>query len=210
MSDLEITSKLNLPFKLNLTQEQKELIYIRYNEFQNFSTKTNAQWFSELCFCILTANSQAKRAIAIQEKLGHSGFLEKPLEEIASTIKSFGHRFHNNKAKYIIQAREFANIKDRLKNFDDFTAREYIVKNIKGIGYKEASHFLRNVGYSQVAIIDRHILKFLLEQKLIPEIPKTITTKHYLKFEKILQNFSSNQSILDLMIWCHMTGEVLK
>ncbi|MCK4265146.1 hypothetical protein KAW80_02185 [Candidatus Babeliales bacterium] len=63
------------------------------------------------------------------------------------------------------------------------------MKNIKGIGYKEASHFLRNVGYNDVAIIDRHVLRFLKREKLIQEIPKTTTPKKYLAFEKILSGF---------------------
>ena len=202
--------KVNLPFNLNLSEEKQKLISTRYNEFQEFFQKSNEEWFSELCFCILTANSQAKRAIEIQNFLGAKGFLENTEAQLAQVIRSHGHRFHNNKAKYIVNARKLYKIKEFLSNLDDYTAREFLVKNIMGIGYKEASHFLRNVGYTKVAIIDRHILKFLLAENLIPFIPKTVSKKDYLNYENILSKYCSNLSLLDLMIWCHMTGEVLK
>ena len=89
-------------------------------------------------------------------------------------------------------------------------ARIFLVNEIKGIGYKEASHFLRNVGYSDVAIIDRHILRFMLQEKLISEIPKTISPKKYLEYEKILEQFNIPLDKLDLILWVKMTGKVLK
>lgn len=171
----------------------------------------NKIWFSELCFCILTANSKAQSAIDIQNKIGPSGFLNKSEDEIRSIIFKHHHRFYNNKTKYIIQARKFANIKDIITKFEDsHKAREFIVKNIKGLGYKEASHFLRNVGYHDVAIIDRHILRFLKNSGLISEIPKVVTPKKYLEFEKILETFAMPLDKLDLIIWKQMTGKVLK
>ena len=94
--------KVNLPFNLNLSEEKQKLISTRYNEFQEFFQKSNEEWFSELCFCILTANSQAKRAIEIQNFLGAKGFLENTEAQLAQVIRSHGHRFHNNKAKYIM------------------------------------------------------------------------------------------------------------
>lgn len=199
---------LSLPFKLS--QPEIDTIAKRLTEFSELGKLQNNEWFSELCFCLLTANSQAQRAINIQKHLGVQGFLENPQENIAQTIKSFGHRFHNTKAKYIVLARKYKNIKDQLKNLTSIEAREFIVKNIKGLGYKEASHFLRNVGYNDLAIIDRHILKFLHQNSLIKEIPKVVTKKIYLECENLLKKYNINLSKLDLMIWYHITGKVLK
>lgn len=200
----------NLP-NLNLTNKDCELINQRLKEFKAIHKESNLKWFSELCFCILTAQAQAKRALLIEKELAISGYLEKTQEEITNVLKSFGHRFHNNKAKYIVLARRYAyNIKDILQSMNTIQAREFLVKEIKGIGYKEASHFLRNVGYSDVAIIDRHIVKFLFKYDFINEIPKTITKKTYLDLENCLKQFNIPQDKLDLMIWCHMTGTVLK
>jgi N-glycosylase/DNA lyase len=199
----------------NLSQNIKNEIEVRLNEFEQFKNKNNQEWFNELCFCLLTANSKAETAIKIQIEMYPDNFAKKTQTEIAYTIKKHGHRFHNTKSSYILLARKFLNIKDILKNLSDFQAREFLVANIKGLGYKEASHFLRNVGYNNFAIIDRHVLRFLKQHNLINEIPKTISKKNYLYFEEILKNFNItqsrlDQSRLDLMIWAYMTGKVLK
>lgn len=183
----------------------------RLKDFQKIHKADNSVWFSELCFCILTANSKAQSAIDIQNEIGPDGFLNKSEEEIRSIIFNHHHRFYNNKTKYIIQARKFSKIKDIISKFENSKiAREFLVKNIKGLGYKEASHFLRNVGYHDVAIIDRHILRFLKNSGLIKEIAKVITAKKYLEYEKILENFGIPLDKLDLIIWKKMTGKVLK
>lgn len=197
-----------LPFQLN--RQQELLINQRLAEFEALHIADNAAWFSELCFCLLTANSQAQKAINIQKEIGTEGFLKYSLQEITNIIYAHRHRFHNNKARFIVAARAYSNIKDLLENMTTMQAREFLVTHIKGLGYKEASHFLRNVGYHDCAIIDRHILRFLAQNKLIDHVPKTITPKIYLIFENILTQFKMPLDRLDLMIWCHMTNTVLK
>lgn len=200
--------QISLPFKL--TQSEKETIETRLKEFSALGKKSTDDWFGELCFCLLTANSQAQRAIEIQKHLGNEGFLEYDEKIIANTIRSFGHRFHNTKAKYIVLARAYKNIKDQLKGLSSTDAREFLVRNVKGLGYKEASHFLRNVGYEDLAIIDRHIIKFLHKNNFIQEVPSVITKKIYLEFENLLKKYQIPLNKLDLMIWCHITGKILK
>ena len=91
--------------------------------------------------------------------------------------------------------------------------REWIVKHIKGLGYKEASHFLRNIGFDDYAIIDFHIVDILEKHKLIRK-PKTMTKKRYLEIEKVLQEIGSKSKMtmaeLDLYLWYLETGKVLK
>lgn len=193
-----------------ITNNFKKQIKIRLSEFQKLKNSGNQKWFNELCFCLLTANSKASTAIKIQIEMNPDGFSKKTATEIAAVIKKHGHRFNNIKARYIFLARKFVRIKDILKNMSSFEAREFLVKNVKGLGYKESSHFLRNVGFNDVAIIDRHVLRFLKKENLIKEIPKTITKQKYLEFEKILSTFNIPQSELDLIIWSQMTGKVLK
>ncbi len=209
MENLEFKSVLDNIID-NFSLDIKNLIKKRISEFKALKNGTDQDWFSELCFCILTANSKAKRAIEIQKELGSSGFLHKTQDELAAVIRSHNHRFHNTKASYIFAARKYANIKDLISGMTGPQAREFLVKHIKGIGYKEASHFLRNVGYSDVAIIDRHIIRFMHKYHLVIEIPKVITPKKYLGYEKILANFSNKLDELDLQLWYHMTGTVLK
>jgi len=95
---------------LNEVQKSKSFIKdkvdSRLNTCSSFAQKPNEEWFSELCFCILTANSKARTAIAIQNELGAKGFLTKSQNEISDTIKRNKHRFHNNKSKFIVEARK--------------------------------------------------------------------------------------------------------
>ena len=188
------------------------LVKKRLNEFRALGKKGNKEWFSELCFCILTANSKAHTALAIQHKLGCVGFLSLSKSQLTKTIRENKHRFHNIKAGFIVDAREFKGIKDILKKEKD--PRRWLVTNVKGIGWKESSHFLRNVGYLDYAILDRHILNLMLENKLIKERPNSLNEKNYLAIEKRLEKFARklrmSQAELDLYMWFMKTNKVLK
>lgn len=195
-----------------------ERVVKRLKQFSDFEKKSNREWFSELCFCLLTANSKAKTAIAIQKDLGTKGFCECSADDVRDCIIKHKHRFHNNKTKFIVGARDYMNIKSIItrivKEDGERGAREWLVKNIKGLGYKEASHFMRNVGYTQLAILDRHILRFMDEHGMIDEIPKTLTKKIYLdieeKFNALAKKLNMNSAELDLVMWYLKTGEILK
>ncbi len=210
----------------NLVNEIKKLrkssvgkkIGERLKEFESFRNKDTKEWFSELCLCILTANSKAVTALKIQEELTPKGFCEYPYDLIKQTIRKNKHRFHNNKAKYIVSAREHINIKDKItelaKKQGEKKAREWLADSIKGLGFKEASHFMRNVGYKNIAVIDRHILNIMKENLLIKEIPKSITRKKYLEIENIFSKTAKTLKMscaeLDLYMWYMKTGKVLK
>ena len=202
----------------------KKIVDKRLKEFSSFKNKSEEEWFSELCYCILTANSKAETALAIQKELGEK-FLTKTPAQIKKVIQKNKHRFHNNKTKYIIEARNNKFIKNKLKKEiqtiikkdtyeNEKKAREFLVKNIKGIGYKEASHFLRNVGYKYLSILDRHIINTLLENKIIKEKPKSLTKKNYLeieqKFIKLAKKLNITPLKLDLYLWFMKTGHILK
>ncbi|MBN1157464.1 N-glycosylase/DNA lyase [Candidatus Woesearchaeota archaeon] len=190
----------------------------RLNEFSSFKNKGSREWFSELSFCILTANSKARTAISIQKEIGAEGFCNLSNKKLSIIIKKNKHRFHNNKAKYICEARGNIDIKNKViilvKRRGQKEAREWIVKNINGIGYKEASHFLRNVGYFNLAILDRHILNLLAENGFIKEKPASLSRKNYIEIEKVFNNLSKSLNMLpaelDMYMWYMKTGEVLK
>jgi len=194
--------------------ETKKLIDSRINEFSKFKNKTCNDIFNELCFCILTANYSAEGAIKIQNTIG-TGFISLPKPKLAKKLKSLGYRFPNKRAEYISEARKHkSRIKEKLCSFkNEFTAREWLVKNVKGLGFKEASHFLRNIGYENMAIIDFHIIDLLVKHKLI-ERPKTLTKNKYLEIEKLLEKIASKSNLtqgeLDLYLWYLETGKVLK
>lgn len=185
----------------------------RLKEFESFKSRPTKEWFSELCYCILTANSKARTALNIQKELGAKGFCSLCFRDIRDSIKRNKHRFHNNKARYITEARYHIDIKQKLKNMKDTEAREWLVKNIKGLGYKEASHFMRNVGYKNLAILDRHIINVMHDYKVLKHKPK-LTKKNYLEIEKQFQGLSAKLGMfaaeLDLYMWYMKAGKVLK
>jgi len=184
----------------------------KLKEFKELAKKGNDDWFCELCFCILTANSKASTALSIQEELGANGFLRKPQDSLCNCIKGKKHRFHNNKAKYIIEARKHKKIKEILKKEKE--PREWLVKNIKGLGWKESSHFLRNVGHFDYAILDRHIIKSLHEQGYIKQKSKSLSKNSYFAIEKQFRDIACELGMtsaeLDLYMWYIQTGQVLK
>jgi len=188
------------------SHEIRETINSRMAEFESVPRNFN-DLFRELVFCILTAGTSAELGIKTIDHLGDVIFtgnekdIQKKLKEV--------YRFHTLRAGYIYQAR------DNFRNLDinDSDIRINLVKNIKGIGMKEASHFLRNIGHKNVAIIDFHIVDLLVKHSLI-EKPKTITPKKYLEIENILKQLThetgTNLGELDLYLWYEETGKVLK
>jgi len=187
--------------------KNKNIIKKRLNEFSK-----NKDYFYELCFCILTPQSNAKKCYNAVLKLKEANFKNKNINP-KEYIKEI--RFYNNKSKYLIGLKEkYSMIKKELKTENPFKLREFLVQEIKGIGLKESSHYLRNIGYRNLAILDRHILKNLLEYKVINEIPKTLTKKKYYEIESRFKGFSRQINIsmdeLDLLFWSIETGEVFR
>ncbi|HDM45052.1 MAG TPA: N-glycosylase/DNA lyase [Candidatus Bathyarchaeota archaeon] len=191
----------------------KALVDSRLREFRELGLKGSDELFKELCFCILTANFDAEKSIRIQEEVDE-GFLSLSEEELAETLRRLGHRYPRKRAEYIVEARK---LKDSLNkivgSLDGESAREWLVKNVRGIGYKEASHFLRNVGYTDLAIIDYHILDLLVKHRLI-EKPRTMTRRRYLEIESLLKRLADRLNVnlaeLDLYLWYLETGKILK
>lgn len=192
--------------------EIKEVVEHRIKEFKEIG-KDEEKTFKELCFCILTANFNAEKAIKMQEEIDN-GFINWDKNKLEEKLRKLGHRFARKRAEYIVGARKFLHIKKFLEKFsDERKAREWLVKNIKGIGYKEASHFLRNIGYENVAILDFHILDLLEKYKIINK-PKSLTKKRYMEIERILEKLAEKTKLslaeLDLYLWYMETGRILK
>lgn len=194
----------------------KKIIDLRIKEFKQIGKKPSCVCFNELCFCILTANYTAEGGMRIQKRIG-KGFLTLKRKDLAKRLKELGHRFPNTRADYIIISRKYKNtIKDIILSFDnEHDVREWLVENIKGFGYKEASHFMRNIGFEDSAIIDFHIIDLLAREKLIKR-PKTksLTRNRYLEIEEILRRLAKkvrlNLAELDLYLWYIETGKILK
>jgi len=192
----------------------KKIIDDRILSFKALGKNDPDEIFKELCFCIMTANFSADRGIEIQKKIGN-GFLSCGGDSMAKKLRMYGHRFPNARAKYIVEARRHKrSLMGELRSLqDDKDVRDWIAKNIKGLGLKESSHFLRNIGRNDCAIIDFHIVDILSDHGLIKR-PKTLTKKTYLEIESVLKKLSEKLGLtlaeLDLYLWYLETGKVLK
>ncbi len=190
----------------------RELVDNRMREFRETGKSAGNEIFKELCFCLLTANYSAEGGIRIQREIG-DGFCSLGGKELAGRLKRLGHRYPSARAGYITEARKHMDSLPGLKSRSGKEAREWLVRNIRGLGYKEASHFLRNVGFQDLAIIDFHIVDSLVREGLI-ERPKALTKGKYLEIEKVLEKIAEKSGLtlgeLDLYLWYLETGKVLK
>ena len=199
---------------------KKRSIKNRLKEFKDLYRARDEDIFSELCFCLLTPQSKAIYCDKAVKNLEKKDLLFKGSRcTIKSQLK--GVRFPNNKVAYLIAARRsFRNgrtldIKSKIDANNIFKTREWFVKNIKGLGYKEASHFLRNVGLGKdIAILDVHILRNLKRYKVIKKIPPSINRNTYLNIENRMRAFARRINIpleeLDLLFWSNETSFIFK
>jgi Thermostable 8-oxoguanine DNA glycosylase len=197
-------------------------IVSRLDEFKGiWKDGSEESVFAELVFCILTPQSKARLCWAAVENLMNKKLLLRgDKNQIIRELN--GVRFKYKKAEYIVEARRQYSIdgkiaiKPRIDQFTDvYDAREWLVENVKGIGYKEASHFLRNIGLGEnLAILDRHILKNLNSIGLIDKIPGSLLRERYFEIERKMYKFAEKIDIpmsqLDLVLWYKEAGEIFK
>lgn len=201
-------------------QKKKPYIKKRLKEFET-PHKKDEDLFAELCFCILTPQSKAVNCDKAIKELKRSDLLSRgSAKRIGTKLKGLA-RFHNKKADYIIAARKVFKknkkfeIKEKLDQKDILKTRQWLVKNIKGLGYKEASHFLRNTGLGKdISILDVHIMRNLKRFGVIKNIPSSLTEKNYLMVESRMREFSRRTKIpiaeMDLLFWSNETGFIFK
>lgn len=203
---------------------RRKEIRARLVEFETvWQEGSDARLWEELVFCIFTAGASARMGLKSIEAV-RPLLMDGGSEEMTQALKQAGaHRFPVARPGYIVVARNYlrehcpSGLRERLEGFSsaierrDWLAQE---KRIKGLGYKEASHFLRNIGLKGHAILDKHVLRCLADLKVI-ESPQPPTTRaRYLATEEKLGELAANLEIdfeeLDLVLWSMKTGEVLK
>ncbi len=207
--------------KLHILYEVfKERIELRINEFKKMrSNSDESAVLKEFIFCLLTPQSKAKICWKSVEKIFENNLhIGKNADLLREKLS--GVRFPNNKSKYLIYnlekiEEERISLKDFVQDaMDSFSKREILIKKFKGMGMKEASHFLRNTGHLDLAILDRHILKNMVNLGILNEIPSSISKNTYVSLERKLKDFSEKIGIpfahLDMLLWAKETGEVFK
>jgi N-glycosylase/DNA lyase len=175
-------------------------------------------YFFELVYCLLTPQSSAVNAARAVEALKAAGFPAAPGVDVALILgdRSRYIRFHNTKARRLREAWErFPEISPGLSpGPPPRELRDWLAARVKGFGLKEASHFLRNIGHRDLAILDRHILRNLRRHGVVRSLPKTLTQKRYRVIERRFEEFSRALGIsmdeLDLLFWSRETGAILK
>lgn len=199
----------------------KKEIEEKLKEFRELGRNgSKREIFKELAFCLLTPQSRATICWkAVENMMNNDTLFNGDAKELLKSLERV--RFKYKKSHYLVDAREkFFNegnpIYYYIKNNEDpYKLRNYLIKNIKGLGCKEASHFLRNIGLgSELAILDRHILKNLRKLGIIDELTKGFNEKTYKEIEKKMKEFLKDIKIpmdhLDLTLWAKETGEVFK
>lgn len=205
-----------------LYRDVRPLIEKRLTEFRIMWEKgDDYAMFKEFIFCLLTPQSKAKICWDAVERMEKKSLLMNgDYREILECLE--GVRFKNKKAEYIINSRAIflengiPRVKPIISRFKSpEEARDFLVKDVKGMGYKEASHFLRNIGCGEnLAILDRHILKNLKFLGKIKHIPQSISRRIYMELENIFLRTAEELDIppahLDLLLWFKESGEVFK
>jgi len=201
--------------------KRKQEIKQRLIHFKKVGMSSNRKLFEELSFCILTPQSKAFSCDeAIRQLKERNLLFEGDVQSIRNVLATKT-RFHNKKAAYLVEAREkfersnFQYLKELTFNHPEHTSRALLLREVKGMGLKECAHYLRNVGRGEtIAILDRHILKNLVEYGAISGLPKSLTPKKYLAIEKRMSSFCRKIGIpmshLDLLFWAEETGKVFK
>ncbi len=182
-----------------------------------FGAVPQSLYFYELCYCLCTPQSSARNAESAVQALIEQNFFVTPFNPESLLRRGSSYiRFHKTKAKRLLRAREqFPEIeREILSHTTNLQKRDWLVENVDGMSLKEASHFLRNIGFRELAILDRHILKHLMRCGVIRARPNTLTAKRYLSIERKFKRFAAAVDIpmdeLDLLFWSAETGEILK
>jgi N-glycosylase/DNA lyase len=204
--------------------KRRKEIRARLREFRRvWQTGSDRRLWEEMVYCIFTAGASAKmglRSVETLRPLLESGAQR---EMTRALIAAGAHRFPNARPEYVVVTRDYLQqsfsmrLRERLTSFDDpFERRDWLANDprVKGLGYKEASHFLRNIGFQGYGILDKHIVRCLCELGVI-DSPKPPTARRgYLETEQRMREFAAKARIdfdeLDLLLWSMKTGEILK
>ncbi|HMD14927.1 MAG TPA: DNA lyase, partial [Bacteroidota bacterium] len=171
--------KISLDQLRDLYSAKRHAIRKRLEDFQKIPKE---EYFYELVYCLLTPQSSAVNAGKAVGLLKERNFFETEIDpESLLHQKDFYVRFHKTKARHLTAMKlQFSLIARHLSNGSSSRElREWLIQNVKGLGRKEASHFLRNIGHKNLAILDRHILKNLVRVGALGHLPKTLTPKRY-------------------------------
>lgn len=187
--------------------------------------------FYMLLFCLCVPQSKAIKAEEAIDLLREKDYYNSNLTDtqvVDALITRV--RFHNTKSRRLIEAKEsfstyWTNLQGYFRRYQENTpqysqvkvlrdARQYIIRAINGMGMKLASHFLRNIGMSGLAILDVHVLDGLKKRGVIPDENLTLSRDAYCNLEQKFFGYAKQVGLspdeLDLLLWSEKTGYVFK
>lgn len=180
----------------------------------------------ELVLCTLSSNIRYEVAVlytakleqekcfikATKNKLDEKSICRYLTEPILLKGKLVRYRFPKTKSNQLYRTinniyGNSSSIKELLSTtHTSVEARDVLTCRCTGIGYKQASMFLRNIGYGyNLAIIDTHIIDYLNLVDVLPQRPKVQNHTVYSKIEKLYSAYAQTKQFdikrLDIAIW---------
>ncbi|KAB2881554.1 hypothetical protein F9K33_00410 [bacterium] len=199
--------------------------------------ENESELLSELVLCILSSQEKYEAASAAMISLNKKNILRIPNNEVdffeikSQLIAAMGEpiyfnyenkrysrrlRFFVKKGEHILKTLEniYLNnltIKKILSCAEDTRdARKKIIDCCCGLGPKQASMFLRNIGYySEFAVLDKHVFNFMKITGLTyNSLTSVATLSKYEELENKLRSYATTYNVallhLDLAIWVTM------
>jgi N-glycosylase/DNA lyase len=193
---------------------------------------TEANVWYEFSCCVLSSQVPFSLAQAAADKIDESGILSSPnsrprsdIEQDLSAIlhgalsidgKLRRYRFPAAKSAQLAAAKSnimgcFGSLTEALNHYSDVEdTRQWFVQHAPGLGPKQASMFLRNLGVSdEMAILDRHILSYMSLTGLCHESRAAISSyKSYKSYETVLRDHANSLGytlgLFDWALWIVM------
>ena len=199
-------------------------IRARLDQFREVWRKgSDTRLWEELVYCIFTAGASARMGLRAVEAI-RPLLMDGTREDMTRALRQAGaHRFPVERPGYIVVTRTFLRdhcdlaLREKLESFaEPLQRRDWLAgeQSIKGLGYKESSHFLRNIGLMGHGILDKHVMSCLSDLQVVETSKPPSTRARYLETEDRLRSFAREIRIdfdeLDLVLWSMKTGEVLK
>jgi len=170
---------------------RKKEIRARLDQFQEVWRRGSDELlWEELVFCIFTAGASARMGFRSVEAI-RPFLIDGKREDMTLALRTNGaHRFPVERPGYIVVTRDYLRehcglaLRKKLQSFaDPLERRDWLAreKRIKGLGYKESSHFLRNIGLLGHAILDKHVMSCLADLKVVETSKPPATRARYWK-----------------------------
>jgi N-glycosylase/DNA lyase len=182
----------------------------------------------ELVTCMLGSqvpNWMGVAATRLLERHGLVGPADRPctVEAVASVLRvplesPHGlrrYRFPNVRARDIVSAHRavcqlHGSLQSLVYECSPDECRRRLIHSVSGIGLKQASLFIRNVGIStDFAILDTHVVRYMREIGLVRALPRSISPDMYYVLESVLSRYAQQlgQPVghVDRAIWAVMS-----